>query len=130
MRYLFFLLHLAILIFSFSATGYAQEWTKFFSIKSGFDFYYDENISRFKDNTYLVWYRTIPRKKNNPGSWTELIELVKVDCALTRYKRLKGSRKYENRPLQKIGETSWIQFNPYDFDLALYNTACRARMER
>ena len=126
MRYLFISLHVVILIFSLFSIGYAYSWTKYFSIEPGYDFFYDENVTKYKDNTFLIWNRTIPQKNTKSNSWIELIE---IDCSLKRYKRLRGRRKYENKPLQKIGESSWANFEPYDFDIAFYNTACSNRRD-
>lgn len=124
MRYLFIFIQVLGLMFSLFSYGYAHSWTKFFSIESGYDFFYDENILPYKNDTFLIWQRTIPQNETASNSWIELIELIQIDCLQNRYKRLEGIKKYENRSLQRFGEASWINFEPTEFDIAFYNSTC------
>jgi hypothetical protein len=125
MRYLLVFLKAVIIIFSLCSFGYAENWTKFFSNAAGYDFYYNKDTIAYPNkDTILIWYRNVPQKETENKVWVEWIELREVDCSRRRYKRLQGRVTYEKKPMEDLNESSWIYLEPYDLDIAFYNTAC------
>jgi hypothetical protein len=108
-----------------ATSGFAENWTKFFTNVSGYEFFInEETIAYPKKNTVLIWYKSgFPIEvKENGYEWIhEWMELREVDCSRRRYKRLQGTKNVT----EKLGETDWVYLEPNDLDIAFYNVTCR-----
>jgi hypothetical protein len=109
------------------ASVFAEKWTKFFSSTAKFDFFYStETITYPADKTQiLIWYKSIPQENAEIKAYIEWVELREVECSRRRFKRLQGRAIYENKPMEKLGETDWVYLEQNDLDIAFYNVACR-----
>ena len=119
---------LLIAVLVFYSTSEAESWEKFFTNRAGYDFFYDkDSIVYPTKGTVQVWYKSVPTEDADVKAWVEWVELREVDCTRRRYRTLAGRVIYQNKPTEKLQESSWIYSEPGDLEDTFYRTICKGK---
>ena len=119
---------LLIAVCGFHSICEAENWRKFFTNRAGYDFFYDKDSIVYPNkNTVQVWYKSVPTEVADVKAWEEWVELREVDCTRRRYKRLAGRVIYQDKPEEKLQESTWIYSEPGDLEDTFYKTVCKEK---